>query len=201
MTIYLVRHGLAAAGVTHLDPGLADLGHRQAQAAANALSGVPAKRLNVSALQRTRETAAPISAALSLEREIRNEVSEVFTPEMDAKAREAMIVPFMRGRWPDQPAELIYWRGNVISALGEMASGTPSDLIIVTHYIVIAAAVGQAVGDERVIPVSVPNCSITSLQITRKTFSLVEAASTAHLPPELVTGGSTVTLGPGPQQP
>ncbi|MXY36711.1 MAG: histidine phosphatase family protein, partial [Dehalococcoidia bacterium] len=59
MTLYLIRHGLAAAGLDDLDPGLAPLGHEQAAITARALRKLTPSRLVVSPLRRTRETADP----------------------------------------------------------------------------------------------------------------------------------------------
>ena len=202
MIIYLVRHGLAAAGVDDLDPGLAELGHAQARAAADALKAKGATRLVVSPLRRTRETAAPIAAALGLEPEIRDEVSEVFDPGMPAEDRKAMLGPFMAGKWSDQPAELRAWRSRVVDALLEMGLATEAangNLIVVSHYIAIGVAIGEATGDDRVVPAPIANCSITALNVGHGGFTLLEAASTTHLTGELITGTSTVTLGPPPK--
>ena len=124
MTIYLVRHGLAASGVDDLDPGLAALGLAQARAAAEALRLHGARRLVVSPLRRTRETAEPIANALGLAPEIRNEVAEVFHPSMPSGERQAMIGPFMAGRWADQPEVLRQWRARVVLALLELGLAT-----------------------------------------------------------------------------
>ena len=201
MTIYLVRHGLAAAGVDDLDPGLADLGHAQARAAADALRTHGARRLVVSPLKRTRETAEPIATALGLSPEIRNEVAEVFDPSMPWGERKAMIGPFMAGKWADQPDVLRQWRARVVSALLEVGLTTEAaggNLVIVSHYIAIGVAIGEATADDHVVPTPIANCSITSLNVGHGGFTLVEAASTAHLSPELISGVNQATLGPAP---
>lgn len=201
MTVYLIRHGLAAAGVDDLDPGLSEIGRAQAEAAAKALQAIGGSRLVVSPLRRTQETAEPIAAALGLKPELREEVSEVFAPDMPAGQRKEMIGPFMAGRWDDQPRELREWRARVVSALLELSLATEAangNLIVVSHYIAIGVVIGEATGDDRVVPVPIANCSITSLNIGHGGFTLLEAASTAHLPAELLTGASTAMLGPGP---
>ena len=122
MTIYLVRHGLAAAGADDLDPGLAPLGHEQAHAVAAALAGIAAGRLLVSPLRRTRETALPIARELGLPQEIRDEVAEVFNPSMPAEERRSMIGPFMAGRWAEQTEVLRAWRRRVVDTLLDAAN-------------------------------------------------------------------------------
>ncbi len=200
MTLYLVRHGLAAAGVADLDPGLAELGHEQARAAATALRGINAVRLVVSPLKRTRETAEPIAGALSLAPEIRKEVAEVFDPSMPSEQRSAMIGPFMAGRWADQPGVLREWRARVVAALSQMAaeaSAAAGDLVIVSHYIAIGVSIGEALGDDRVVPAPIANCSITSLTIEDGKFTLIEAGGTAHLVAEQISGIHSAMLGNG----
>lgn len=200
MTLYLVRHGLALAGVEDLDPGLADAGHEQAKLAAKALSETNTKRVITSPLRRTRETAAPIAEALACETVVRVEVAEVFDPSMPAEQRRNMIGPFMAGRWSEQPEPLREWRDRLVAALHEMAAeaeAAEQDLVVVSHYIAIGVAIGAAMDDDRVVPVPMANASITSLRREGDRFALIEAASTAHLPEELVTGMGQATAGRG----
>jgi broad specificity phosphatase PhoE len=190
VTLYLVRHGLAAAGVDDLDPGLDEIGHTQARSVAGALLDTAAERLVVSPLRRTRETADPIGEALDLDQEIRVEVAEVFDPNMPTDERKAMIGSFMEGNWSDQPEALLKWREQVLDALVEFGAGTASDTIVVSHYIAISVAIGEALGDDRVVPMPVANCSITAIRLsdTDGSLQLADGASYAHLPKGLVTG-------------
>jgi broad specificity phosphatase PhoE len=206
VTIYLVRHGLAAAGTEDLDPGLAPLGYEQARAAAGALQAMVGRRgvrVEVSPLRRTRETAGPICEALGATARLCQEVSEVFDPSWPVDRRRAMIGPFLAGRWSDQPAELQAWRDRVVATLVDRGAGAEregADLVVVSHYVAIGAAIGRALGDDRVAPVGIANCSITSLDVgPAGGLVLREAASAAHLSPEQVTGvGTALAGGPGP---
>jgi len=198
MTMYLVRHGLAAAGVEDLDPGLDPLGHAQARATADALHGKHVGRLVVSPLRRTRETAAPIAAVLGLRPETREEVAEVFDPTMPAEERRAMIGPFMASTWSEQPRGLCLWRDRVVNTLLQLAleaSAAGHDLVVVSHYIAIAVAIGEAMGDDRVVPTPIANCSITSMAAGPGGLTLLQAASTAHLAGGEVTGLRTALPG------
>lgn len=200
MTLYLVRHGLALAGVDDLDPGLSPLGHEQAQATARRLRAVGAGRLVVSPLRRTRETAAPIGVALALEAEVREEVAEVFDPAMPIEERRSMIGPFMTGRWSEQPSHLRAWRQRVVDTLleaGLAASAAGHDLVVVSHYIAIGVAIGEATSDDRVVPIPMANCSVTSFEAGDGRLTLLEAVSVAHLAPEQVTGLGSAMAGRG----
>ena len=67
MEIVLIRHGepeWVRQGLTIVDPPLTDLGHRQAQQLAQALSGEEFDEVLVSPLVRARQTAAPLLEAL-----------------------------------------------------------------------------------------------------------------------------------------
>lgn len=198
--LYLVRHGLAAAGVQDLDPGLDAVGHRQAAVTAVALNRPSVARLVVSPLRRTRETAAPIAALLGHPAETRVEVAEVFDPSLPPADRQAMIGPFMAGRWSEQNEILRAWRQRVLDALLEIgldAAAKEQDVIIVSHYIAIGVAIGEATGDDRVVPVPIANCSITTLEVGDGGFRVQSAAGIAHLPEDLVTGlGQALPGGP-----
>lgn len=198
MTIYLVRHGQAQAGVEELDPGLTPLGHEQARAAAAALREALGGRVVVSPLRRTLETAVPIAEALACSPVTRIEVAEVFDPSMPAEQRRNMIGPFMASRWSDQGDTLRAWRERVVTTLRELggeAADAGHDLVVVSHYIAIGAAIGEAIGDDRVVPAPIANASITRIAIAGARLELVEAASTAHLAPEQVTGLTSATAG------
>ncbi len=200
MTIYLIRHGLASAGTESLDPGLSKTGHEQAMLTASFFKDKSVGRLVVSPLARTRETADPIAALLGIEAEVRNEVAEVFDPTMPADQRRNMIGPFMAGRWSEQNETLQAWRKRVVDTLLEMglaAEAANHDLVVVSHYIAIGVAIGEALGDDKVVPTPIANCSITSMGAGHGGLRLLEAATTAHLPPDLVTGlGQAMAGGP-----
>jgi len=193
VTLYLIRHGLAAAGLADLDPGLAELGHAQAAATAEALAGLEPARLIVSPLQRTRETAAPLAATFGLEPEIRREIAEVFDPSVPPEERQAIIGPFMEGRWSEQPETLRAWRMKVMETLEGFGGG--GGVVVVSHYIAICAAIGEATGDDRVVPVKLANTSITTLEVEDGALALSKAGAIDHLAPEQVTGIATAVPG------
>lgn len=192
--LYLVRHGRAAAGVEDLDPGLDELGHTQAHAAAQALLSVGARRLVVSPLRRTRETADPIAAALALSPEIRNEVAEVFDPTLAIPDRRAMLGPLLSGRWSEQNDDLRRFRDQVLSALQSFAQ-TNEPTVVVSHFVAISVAIGAALGDDRVTPAAVPNASITRLELRGGSLTLIEAGGVAHLSGDQVTHAHTARSG------
>jgi len=191
--LLLIRHGRAAAGIDEEDPGLDDLGRAQALATALALRDRGARRLAVSPLRRTRETATLIAAALGLSPEIRSEISEVFEPGLSFENRRALLDQLLAGRWSEQSAALKAWRARAVAAFVELAG---HDGVAVSHFIAISAAIGAALDDDRVCAWSVPNASITALERGKRGLVLLEAGSVSHFGPELLSHG-TPLLGRG----
>lgn len=201
MTLYLVRHGRAAAGVENLDPGLDELGQQQAEAVADALVPKPIGRLVVSPMRRTLETIAPLAVRAAIQPEVREEVSEVFDPAMPSEQRSVMIGPFMQGIWASQRGELLAWRRRVIETVLDLAlkaAASSKDLVIVSHYIAICVIIGEASDDDRVVPVPVANASISSFEIVHGKLEMLAAGATDHMATELVTGINTAMLGSRP---
>ena len=190
--LHLIRHGLAASGLDDLDPGLAELGHEQAARTAAALSQLRPTCLVVSPLRRTRETAEPFSKMFELEPYVCKEVAEVFDPSISPEERKAILGPFMAGRWSEQSHELQSWRERVVRTLVELGGG---DVVVISHYIAICAAIGAATNDDRVVPVKLANASVTTLAVVDGALYVERTGVTEHLLPEQVTG--LVTAMPG----
>ena len=161
--LFLVRHGRAAASwdADH-DPGLDDLGRRQAEEAAAELVG----RLGddvlpilSSPLRRCRETAAPLESRWSREAVIEPGCGEVESPTTDLAERGAWLGELMRATWDGRPSELLAWRRRVVDTLLAL----DEDAVVFTHFIAINVAVGEATDDPRVVSFAPDNCSITEL--------------------------------------
>jgi broad specificity phosphatase PhoE len=194
MTLYLVRHGKAAAGIDHADPGLDALGHAQAEAVARALAACGAERLVVSPLRRTRETAEPIAAVLRLQPELDARVGEVLDPSWTAEARLPAIRTLLGACWSQQSANLAAWRERVLETFLEIAAGS-RNVVVVSHYVAISAAIGRALGVDAVAPGLLPNASVTRFDLRDGSLALIEAANVTHLSPDEVTGGLTGLAG------
>jgi len=184
MTIYLVRHGRAEAGVEHPDPGLDEVGKSQAERAAEALKKTGATRLICSPLRRARETAAPIAVALGIAPEIREEVSEVFDPSLAVNARRDMLIPLLSGRWSEQPENLRRWRERVLGAL--VSLGTER-VVVVSHFVAISAAIGASTEDDRVSPCALANASITTMEVGGGKLHLRRPGEVSHLSRDEIT--------------
>jgi broad specificity phosphatase PhoE len=161
--IHLVRHGEAASGWDgDLDPGLSDLGRRQAEEVASTLGGRHPVPIVSSPLRRTRETAAALAARWSAEVALDPGVGEIVAP-MEASgldARSAWLRQAMGGLWSELGPEHHAWREMVLERLRIMSV----DTVVFTHFVAINVAVGAATGDDRVVVFAPANGSMTRLR-------------------------------------
>ncbi|HXL67370.1 MAG TPA: histidine phosphatase family protein [Xanthobacteraceae bacterium] len=175
-TLYLVRHGLAAsAWDREIDPGLDALGREQAASLVRELNSLAPVDLIVSPLARTRETAAPLAAAWQVEPRIEPRVGEIPSPVSGLAERGLWLREVATRAWPQMGKPLRQWRGQVLMALAEIEG----DAVVVSHYIAINAAVGAAVGDDRVVHFHPDHCSVTVLRSGAGRFELVRRGAEA----------------------
>lgn len=160
-TLYLVRHGEAAAGFDgHHDPGLSEDGRAQAGAMAADLAPRGPLPIIVSPLQRALETAAALEAIWSAGAARDPRVAEIPSPTTDLHERTRWLRSIMPGRWSELDDGLRAWRSSYLAALHEQAR----DSVVVTHFIGINAAVGSATDDDRVVCFAPANCSVTIVE-------------------------------------
>ncbi len=175
--LYLVRHGEAAAKWTEADdPGLSDLGRKQADRAAAALSAMRPVAVKSSPLLRARETAAPLSARWGAAVEIVHAVAEIPSPGVAAADRQRWLMSVMSGGWRQAGETLKRWRDDLIETLVRQ----DGDCAIFTHFVAINAAVGAATGDEAVISFRPGNASITILETDGSALFLVRLGEEAE---------------------
>ena len=112
MDIYLVRHGEAAASWGQSsDPGLSELGKRQAESSAQSLHGRIRGDIQLvsSPLLRARETAEPLASMLRLPVQLDDVFCEIPAP-VPLPQRQVWLRQFMQEQWVGQPEELWAWR-------------------------------------------------------------------------------------------
>jgi len=159
-TLFLVRHGRAAAGFDgHHDPGLDDLGRVQAASTANVLAPLGPLAIYSSPLARARETATPLAERWGIEPVIEHRVTEIPSPTDDLAQRAAWLRNAMQGRWRALPGDLQRWR----HALIERLLAIDEDSVVFCHYVAINVAVGAALADDRLVCFRPDNGSITRL--------------------------------------
>lgn len=174
--VYIVRHGRAAASFGEdLDPGLDDLGGRQAAAAAEALVEYTPLEIRSSPLRRARETAEPLLARLSQKVSIEPRFAEIPSPSMALDARGPWLQGVMQGRWREQSDDLKTWRQALIECLTDIHT----DTVIFSHFVAINVAVGATEGDDRALLFRPDNGSITRIKVENGRLELIERGNEA----------------------
>jgi broad specificity phosphatase PhoE len=168
----MVRHGRAAAGFAESpDPGLDELGRMQAQSLADQLSSLGPMALLTSPLARARQTAMPLARMWKREPKIEPRVGEIPSPPgMRLEDRAGWLGSLMHASWPGSGTELLSWREALIAAL----LAQTQDTVIFSHFVAINAAMGAAVGDDRIRLFSPDNCSVTVFEVAGGALRLAE---------------------------
>jgi broad specificity phosphatase PhoE len=169
--LFLVRHGKAAAvWGESADPGLDDVGHRQAEAIAAHLGPVGPLPIVVSPLQRTRQTAAAIERMWHACARVEPRIGEIPAPDAGGAGRATWLKAVMQRRWSELDLPLQAWREEVLNALYELAV----DTVVVSHFIALNVAVGHALDDDRLVVFRPDHCSCTLIKICARRFQLLE---------------------------
>ena len=182
-TIYVVRHGKAAAGFgEHADPGLDALGRAQAEATAQELAQLGPLPVYSSPLARARETAVPLAALWDTTITIEPRVAEIPTPNQpqapseQLAQRSAWLRQAMAGSWSDLDDELQAWRG----ALVDCVLSLTSDCVVFCHFVVINVLVGAARDDDRMILFAPDNGSVTRISNNDHRLTVIELGRTSQ---------------------
>jgi len=175
-TIFLVRHGRAAAGFDgHADPGLDATGRSQAEATARFLAPLGPFAVYSSPLARARETALPLVERWGVEAVIEPRVAEIPSPTEDLAERARWLREAMQGRWRDLPEELRGWRRSLIDCLLDLKD----DSVVFCHFVAINVAVGEALNDDRLVAFRPDNGSVTRLANDDGRLRIIELGSEA----------------------
>lgn len=159
--LYLVRHGEPSAmWGAHPDPGLSPVGHQQAKIAAEAIAELGPQAILTSPLVRCQETAHPTSAALAKPPSLERVIAEVPVPT-HIQDHRTWLTRLMAGSWHEAWIDdgLRAWRRDI----GHMLTSLKEDTVLFTHFIAINAAVGMAIGSEKVVNFQPSHTSITVL--------------------------------------
>ena len=177
--IALVRHGRASAGWdTALDPGLDDLGRKQADEAAKKIDlifvGQPVQIIS-SPLLRCRQTAEPFSDLRTTPVRVCAEVAEIPSPSgVEISGRVDWLRVAMQSTWADLGSEYVEFRDSVVKFVQSLETST----VVFSHFIAINAVIGSLTGDDRLVIRSLDNCSVTLLD--RDSAGNLRIAQTGH---------------------
>ena len=172
MNRYMVRHGEATASWQQSDdPGLSERGHQQAADTAQQLLQriEPDIRLVSSPMLRARETARPLSAALTADVTIVDPFRESPTP-VPREKRQSWLNSIAQQSWGEQHDMVREWRGDLLAQLRQIREPT----VVFTHFMVLNAVVSALTGEDKVVCFLPDNASVTSLRWVGSDLQLVE---------------------------
>jgi broad specificity phosphatase PhoE len=181
-TIYLVQHGDKQRSPG--DPGLTELGKRQAAVTARWLRGTGLKALYSSPLRRARETAEPVGAATGLAVQLDSRLRERLNWD-GTQAFDAFLAEWDRST---KDRDLVLGNGESSRSAGERLrlflaglSGGGSRVAVVSHGGVTVDLLRNLLGDDglpaRLMTDGIPPCAITTLD----DLHVVSIAATGHL--------------------
>jgi probable phosphoglycerate mutase len=160
MELILVRHAEPVRIVDAdgpADPPLAERGKKQAEALAGYLGGEPIGGVWSSPMQRARETAAPLAAALGVDVVVDTELAEwdreatSYIPIEELKAnKDERWVAMVEGNLDTSGVDLDEFRAGVVTAIDHVITGNPGGSIaVVCHGGVINAYLAHILGIDR----------------------------------------------------
>jgi broad specificity phosphatase PhoE len=175
--LYLVRHGRASAGWdTDPDPGLDEIGARQAADVAVSLEGFGPLPIVSSPLLRCRETAAELARLWDVEPVVESAVGEIPSPEGRGMAdRIDWLRAAMRGTWTALGPRYVAYQERVVRTLVDL----DTDSVVFSHFVAINVAIGSALSDDRLVLRSLDNCSVTIVDVVDGALQLVESGREA----------------------
>lgn len=175
--VYMVRHGRAAAGWdTDPDPGLDDLGRRQAARMADMLAPLGPLQLLSSPMKRCRETAAVLGDRWSATAKVEQLVAEIPSPVgVPMGQRVDWLRNAMARTWTDLGPRYTDFRDGVAHCVLSITE----DTVIASHFVAINAAIGVATGNHTVLIRRLDNCSITVFDVVDGVAILVDSGHEA----------------------
>lgn len=193
MELILVRHAEPVKIVDAdgpADPPLSERGLKQADAMAAYLGIEPIGAVWSSPMQRARETAAPLAAALGVEVVVDTELAEwdreatSYIPIEELKAaKDERWVAMVEGNLEDQGIDLEAFRNGVVSAMDHVVTGNPGmSVAVVCHGGVINTYLAHMLGIDRPLWFEPKYTSIHRVMASRRgDRSLHSLNETAHL--------------------
>lgn len=176
--IYLIRHGRAAAGFgDHADPGLDDIGRRQAETAAEVMAPRGPLLISSSPLRRAQETATPLAHRWQTHIQIEPRMAEIPSPvHLSLQERPLWLSGIMNSRYGALDHSLQQWFRNIESFL----LSCTQHVAVFSHFIAINAAVALARNDDQVVSFRPDNASITVIDCSPSGLRLVQLGQEAQ---------------------
>lgn len=196
MKVYVARHGETTWNVEgryqgRLESPLSELGGRQSEALANAMSPLGLGRVVSSPLGRCVATAEPAAARARLPVERDPRLIEIAHGSWEGRLRDELAAndPQRYHAWRNDPAHVAFEDGETLAQVRDRwrafaASFQPeAPALVVTHDAVVRVALTDARGEglEAFWNARVENGAYAIFEVDGGTWTLLEACVTAHL--------------------
>lgn len=175
VTVYLVRHGEAPSYAENIDPGLTELGRRQAEATSRKLAQLEPVAIFSSPIRRARETAEFLGEQWHAEVTIEGRISEIPSPTDILGQRSAWLKVVMDGNWRDLPPNLLRWRHDLIDCV----IGQTRDCVMFSHFVAINLIVGFALAQPSMVVFRPNNASVTTVRNDCGNVQIIELGAEA----------------------
>jgi broad specificity phosphatase PhoE len=170
-TIYLVRHGEAAAHWTEeIDAELSSAGSEQAAAVARALGPRGPFAIISSPLRRARASAVPLEALWQMPARVEHAIAEIPTQGVALAERQSWLVGLAERGWQSADVASQGWRRGVI----DFVTSLETNAVIFTHFVAINALVGAALERDDVYLFRPANASVTVIENDGGRLRLIE---------------------------
>ncbi len=169
--IILVRHGEASANFREsTNPGLSELGRRQALEVAERLAHLKEFELFTSPLKRAQETAEPLSRIWKRPAAIEPRVREIPSEDIALADRGEWLSRITSSRWSQLDGAQNQWRDALLRCLREANTAR----IYFSHFIAINVVVGAITNDDRVVCAFPKNTAVFRFANNDGELSIVE---------------------------
>ncbi|MCW8127793.1 histidine phosphatase family protein [Microbulbifer halophilus] len=160
--ILLVRHGEAAKSPRDADPGLTELGQRQARELAERYARSERFSLVSSPKARAQQTAQPLADRWQAPVSIEEAVIEIPSPpDVPLHRRGDWLRGLLESEWDKKDALQSGWRRNTIDYLAQLQQ----DTAVFCHFMVLNSVVAHIRGDRRVRQFRPDYTSVTELSL------------------------------------
>ncbi|MEV6063474.1 histidine phosphatase family protein [Nocardia asteroides] len=178
MQLILVRHAQperVVGDTTAADPGLTEIGLRQAERVPAALAAHDIARIVSSPQRRARETAAPTAAARGLPVEVFDDLAEydrdlpAYIPIEDAKTDFAEAYARIKAGFLPEQIDGAAFTARVLTTIdGLVAAAAPTDTVVAfAHGGVVNVLLADILGLTRPLTFPIDYCSVTRILYSR----------------------------------
>jgi probable phosphoglycerate mutase len=197
--IYLLRHGQTVkANLKQPDPGLSDMGIRQAELLGQRLQSYSLEAIYSSDLERAQQTARIVDRHVRTGIMLKSQLREIDMGEIPAKGWQAF--PEYHAEWQKHETDLPYPNGEAgqdvqkraWEIIEEIQARHTQAVAVVTHGGVIMVLLSACLGlglEKRFQFMPMANCSISTLvyDTVNRRLKVEQVNDTAHLGPEQVS--------------